>query len=574
MKDVAIVLRMLLKEKKDVLLSILFGFIAGMTAVGLFSASGYLISQAALAPPIYTLIVIVALVKLLGITSAVSRYGERYVSHRGTFTMLKNIRVYVYDRIEPIADRLLQRYRSGDILARIVGDVESLQYFFLRVFYPPIVLVTVMLTTILFTTIFSIKIAITMVIGMVVLVLFIPACFYLQEKKRASKVRESRGALSAEFTEYLYGFQELTIYQQADEKEQQLLAAMKEYEAEKLSENRRHAFQETVMIFLAFFLAVIVLVQASFYVTEGSLSGVLLAMLFMIALTAFEDAPMMATFPAYLDQSRQASQRLIEVWSGEEAASSTPAKQMAQQEALAFQFDQVSLQYLDQPTSFVKEISLDIPAGSKVAIVGASGSGKSTLMQAMLGFLPVTSGCLSVQQTPIETWEKESLWRIMNVSLQQNHFFYGSVGDNLALANPSATEDNLRVALNKATLSHLALDDLVQESGANLSGGEKQRLALARLFLHPADTWLLDEPTSSLDAITEQQVMQQVYQHAADATIVMIRHRLTGLEQMDQIVVMDHGEVVEQGTYQELMKQTDGYFRKMKRLEEEQLRFS
>ncbi|WP_066191562.1 thiol reductant ABC exporter subunit CydC [Gracilibacillus timonensis] len=574
MKDVAIVLRMLLKEKKDVLLSILFGFIAGMTAVGLFSASGYLISQAALAPPIYTLIVIVALVKLLGITSAVSRYGERYVSHRGTFTMLKNIRVYVYDRIEPIADRLLQRYRSGDILARIVGDVESLQYFFLRVFYPPIVLVTVMLTTILFTTIFSIKIAITMVIGMVVLVLFIPACFYLQEKKRASKVRESRGALSAEFTEYLYGFQELTIYQQADEKEQQLLAAMKEYEAEKLSENRRHAFQETVMIFLAFFLAVIVLVQASFYVTEGSLSGLLLAMLFMIALTAFEDAPMMATFPAYLDQSRQASQRLIEVWSGEEAASSTPAKQMAQQEALAFQFDQVSLQYLDQPTSFVKEISLDIPAGSKVAIVGASGSGKSTLMQAMLGFLPVTSGCLSVQQTPIETWEKESLWRIMNVSLQQNHFFYGSVGDNLALANPSATEDNLRVALNKATLSHLALDDLVQESGANLSGGEKQRLALARLFLHPADTWLLDEPTSSLDAITEQQVMQQVYQHAADATIVMIRHRLTGLEQMDQIVVMDHGEVVEQGTYQELMKQTDGYFRKMKRLEEEQLRFS
>src|SRR5690625_963362 len=149
MKDLTTVIRLLFKEKKDIILSVVCGFIAGITAVGLFSASGYLISQAALAPPIYTLMVLVATVKLFGIISAISRYGERYFSHRGTFTMLSNLRVAFYEKLEPQFHHVFHRFRSGDLLSRIVGDVETLQNFFLRVFYPPIVLVLVFLCTIL-----------------------------------------------------------------------------------------------------------------------------------------------------------------------------------------------------------------------------------------------------------------------------------------------------------------------------------------------------------------------------------------------------------------------------------------
>ncbi|GAB2556362.1 thiol reductant ABC exporter subunit CydC [Gracilibacillus alcaliphilus] len=572
MKKVNIIMRMLLKEKKDVLLSVVFGFIAGLTAVGLFSASGYLISQAALAPPIYTLMVIVAMVKLLGITSAISRYGERYFSHRGTFTMLKNLRVYVYDKIEPLAASLLQRYRSGEVLARIVGDVESLQHFFLRVFYPPIVLVTVMLTTIVFTTVFSFGAAVTIFFGMILLVFIMPWIFLLLQGRLASSVRKQRGELSSEFTDYLYGFQELTIYQKAETKQQQLFTVMERYEQEKLRENRRRAVREAVLIFLSFLLALIVLVQVSFYVTTGSLSGILLAMLFMIALTVFEDIPSMAAFPAYLEESKQASERLSQVWEGDQEPKGT-LRELDTTEALTYRLDNVSLCYPNQALPSVEGVSFNIPQGSKTAIVGASGSGKSTLMQAMLGFLPVVKGQLLVNDTPIETWGKESLWRQLNVSLQQNHFFFGTVHDNIALANPEAGEETIREALAKVHLEHLSLNDHVQENGANLSGGEKQRLALARLLIYPAQTWLLDEPTSSLDAITEEQIMDQLYQQTTAATFIIIRHRLVGLEKMDQIIVMDQGKVVETGTYQELISKKNGYFQKMKQLEDQQIQW-
>ncbi|HLU23248.1 MAG TPA: ABC transporter transmembrane domain-containing protein, partial [Bacillaceae bacterium] len=160
------IIKVLLQEKRDIYLSILCGFIAGITAVALFSASGYLISKAALVPPIYTLMILVASVKLLGIISALSRYGERLYSHRATFTMLSNLRVSFYEKLEPRSPRIFQKFRSGDLLSRIVGDVETLQNFFLRVFYPPIVLMLVLLSTILFTIIFSMEIAVVLFIGL------------------------------------------------------------------------------------------------------------------------------------------------------------------------------------------------------------------------------------------------------------------------------------------------------------------------------------------------------------------------------------------------------------------------
>lgn len=143
MKELRHITTLVLRERKDVLLSILLGFAAGIAAVGLFATSGYLISKGALTPPIYTLTVMIAVLKLFGFARAFSRYGERYFSHRATFSILSNLRVSFYKKLEPLAPRIFQKYRSGDLLARIVGDVESLQNYFLRVFYPPAVLVLV-----------------------------------------------------------------------------------------------------------------------------------------------------------------------------------------------------------------------------------------------------------------------------------------------------------------------------------------------------------------------------------------------------------------------------------------------
>ncbi|GIO19986.1 thiol reductant ABC exporter subunit CydC [Oceanobacillus oncorhynchi subsp. incaldanensis] len=570
MKDISLVLKMMLKEKRDILISIFFGFLAGITAVSLFAASGYLISQAAFAPPIYTLMILVASVKLLGITSAVSRYGERYFSHRGTFTILKNIRLKVYDQIEPLASRLLQKYRSGDILARIVGDVESLQHFFLRVFYPPVVLAAVFTATIFFTMYLSIGVAMTMIGGVIIVLVVFPSIFYLFQKKTAVTMREKRGALSSEFTDYLYGFRELTIFQQAERKKQQLDNNMKQYEEIKAKENRQLAIREAVVIFFSFFIAVIILVQAGFYVSEGNLAGTLLAMLFMIAITVFEDTPSMAVLPAHLEESKASSKRLTEVWE-KETQTEEAVHEIETDVPIQFDFKDVSIQYPTEKKPAVRLAAFQIKPGTNIAIVGPSGSGKSTLMQAMLTFAPIQSGQLLVNGEELDKIAPDSLWRQLNVSLQHNHFFYGSIYENLRFANKEAGEEACQEALEKVQLSHFSLEDQVLEKGTNLSGGEKQRLALARLFLRDASVWLLDEPTSSLDAITEQEIMEEIEKATKYQTVVTIRHRLTGLEKMDQIIVMNHGEVVEQGTYMELMRKKDGYFKAMKELENSQL---
>src|SRR5699024_94877 len=195
MKDLLLIIKVMFVEKKDIVISILCGFLAGITAVGLFALSGYLISKSALAPPIYTLIILTSSVKILGIISALSRYGERYFSHRGTFTMLSNLRVSFYEKLEPLAPAIFQEYKSGDLLSRIVGDVESLQHFFLRVFYPPIVSLLVFLCTLFLTIFYSLELTLTLLIGFFLTTVSVPAIFALRQRKVERKVRESRGEL-------------------------------------------------------------------------------------------------------------------------------------------------------------------------------------------------------------------------------------------------------------------------------------------------------------------------------------------------------------------------------------------
>ena len=193
MRELGFVVKLLMKEKKDIVYSVLLGFLAGLTSVGLFASSGYLISKAALEVPLYALTVMIALLKLFGFTKALSRYGERYFSHRATFTMLANLRVSIYEKLEPLAPGIFSRYRSGDLLSRIVGDVESLQNFFLRVFYPPIILVLVFLSTILFTLYYSVMIALILLGGLLLTGVMIPAFFAWKQRRIKTYLRESRG---------------------------------------------------------------------------------------------------------------------------------------------------------------------------------------------------------------------------------------------------------------------------------------------------------------------------------------------------------------------------------------------
>lgn len=569
MKELTFVMRMMMKEKKDIVLSIVLGFIAGLAAVLLFSASGYLISKAAFAPPFYTLMLVIASVKLLSFIRAFSRYGERYVSHRGTFTMLSQLRMAFYEKLEPLAPGIFQKYRSGDLLSRIVGDVESLQNFFLRVVYPPIVLALVFMSTIFFTMFYSIETAVILLVGFLLTAIVIPAIFAVRQRTIDSKVRLKRASLSTEVTEFLYGFRDLKIYQQLDDKEQQLFQASDAYIAEQEQEEKTTLFNQSLNQFVSLLVTVAVLAVGAYLIDTGELDGIFLAMLIMITLTVFEDAPAMAVFPIHFNDSLRSAKRLFSIMEqkdGQEQEHVSVAKTLTINEPPEITLENVSFTFTGEERRAVEQVDVHLPSGSKTALVGASGSGKSTLMQLMLHLVTPEQGRIMINGIELAHADEESIWQLANVVLQENHFFYGTIRDNLLLANDTATDEQLQSILVMVQLEHFHLEDKVYERGENLSGGEKQRLAIARAMLKGGSFWVLDEPTSSLDAVTEQAIYEHLFRQAADDTVVLISHRLTGLEKMDQIIVMDEGKVVEAGTFTDLMEK-QGYFYEMKELE-------
>lgn len=510
--------------------------------------------------------VLVAIVKLLGIISALSRYGERYFSHRATFTMLSNLRVSFYKKMEPLAPTIFQSHRSGDLLARIVGDVESLQNYFLRVFYPPIVLVLVFLVTILFTAYFSIEAALLLLLGLLLTTLVVPLVIGMKQRKIDYRVRSERGNLSTEVTEFLYGFRDLKIYQQVDDKEEALLKSADTYLLEQERENVHRLFSESANTFLSLLVSVSVLTVSAYFVSVQQLDGLFLAMLVMISLTLFENTSPMAAFPSYLQESRQAVTRLDEVM--ERKGNEDDSFETLQiKRAPSITFHDVSFAFPTESRDTLKDLTFHLPAGSKTAIVGPSGSGKSTIMQLLLKLYQVRDGAISLNDQSVADLKAESIWEHANVMLQSNHFFYGTIRDNLAISQDGLADREMEDILFHVQLNHFGLDDQVLEKGENLSGGEKQRLALARILLKQAPLWLLDEPTSSIDALTEEQLYKRLFEVAENDTVVLISHRLTGLEKMDQIIVMDQGEIAEAGTFEELMK-SKGYFYQMKKIEQ------
>lgn len=563
------IMRLMLIEKKDISVAVVCGFIAGISSVGLFAASGYLISKSALIPPFYTLIILTSTVKLLGLVKAGAKYGERLSSHRATFTILSNLRVAFFEKLTPLIPQIFHKYRSGDLLARVVGDVESLQNFFLRVFYPPLVLLLVFVSTILFTSFYSIAIALILLLGFFLTTIIIPALFSLKQVNIKGKVRQERGDLSTHITEMMYGFRELKLFHQLPHKQQQLLNRSESYINEQKRENLNKVSSQSFNGFITLVTSWFVIGVGAYLVANGMLEGIFLAMLVMISLTVFESAASMAVFPIYMQESRDASRRLYEVVEDPSYTKNHSDPDINKLSSLppSLEFKDVQFTYMGDWRSTIPNISFTIPARSKTAIVGASGSGKSTVLQLILKLQEVDAGKIYWGDLDTSSVSGEAIWEQTKVVLQENYYFYGTIRENLQLAASELNDTQMEAALAKVQLEHFSLDHRVLEKGENLSGGEKQRLALARAFLKKGHLWLLDEPTSSLDAQTEQTIYKEIFKDADQDTFIMVSHRLKGLESMDQIIVMDHGEIMEYGSYKDLMEKK-GYFYQMKVLEE------
>ncbi|MER2037894.1 MAG: thiol reductant ABC exporter subunit CydC [Solibacillus sp.] len=536
----------ILHEKKEIALALLAGAVSGITAVALFAQSGLLISQAALMPPFYIILILTAFLKVFGVVKSASKYAERFLSHRVTFRILSHIRLQFFDRLEPIASKLFNRYQSGDLLARITADVATLQNFFLRVVYPPLVALLVFICTVIFTTFFSVWIAFALLGGFLLVAVIIPAIFTLKKQHMSS----SKHALMNDTAEFLYGFKELKHFHLLEHKKEKLLQLSINYSSDKRKEHHQIIQMQFVNQAATLLTVFVVIFIGAYFVSIESMEGLYLAMLILITLTVFETAIPLATAPYHYKQSEQAMTRLQNIPTTYDDGSIY----LEYCEPYVLNAKELAYHYEEGINEVVRNITFTIEKAEKIAIVGPSGSGKSTLFQLLINGLKPTKGSISIHNFPYSMVDSQSLWQLMSVQLQHNHFFSGTIRDNLKIAGEQEEDEKLLKVLQRAQLP-LSLDHLVYEKGENLSGGEKQRLAFARVLLKNSPIWLLDEPFTSLDNDTERVLFQEMLDCTKDKTVILITHKLTGLEKMDRIFVMQEGIIGENGHFDELIAQ-------------------
>lgn len=544
------------RDKKDIVLALVCGVIAGLTAVALFAQSGYLISKAALMPPFYIILILTAFLKMFGVVKSASKYTERYISHRATFRILSDIRLRYFDSLSQISGSLFQRYQSGELLATITNDVTRLQNFFLRVVYPPLVALLVFLCTILFTAFFYVWVALVLFVGFLLVAVIIPAIFIVKKQVTSS----DNTPVKQELTQFLFGFRELKHYHLVDARADQVFDLSEVYADD--VEKKQHALNMIQLVSQAasYVTIFIIVVLSAYFASVGALDSLYLAMLILIALTVFETVIPLAQVPHFYKEATHSMTRLQAI----DGKMTERKIALGHMKPYEIEGKQVSLHYDGAMKPALRDVSFTIAPGEKIAIVGPSGSGKTTLLQLMLDSFPPTSGTLSIHHVPYQKLVPDCLWQLMAVQLQHNHFFSGTIRDNLRIADETLDDAALLDALLRACLP-LSLDDEVLEQGANLSGGERQRLAFARVLLKPSAIWLLDEPFTSLDAETEQILFSEMLRETTYKSLVLITHKLSGLQLFDRIFVMQDGVLVESGTYEELMKQR-GLFFEMKRL--------
>jgi ATP-binding cassette, subfamily C, bacterial CydCD len=571
-----------------VLLSIILGVATIASSIGLMSTSAYIISAAALQPSIAELQVAIVGVRFFGIARGIFRYLERLVSHQVTFRLLAGLRTWFYQALEPLVPARLLSMRSGDLLSRIISDIAALENFYIRGAEPSLVAFLIMLglTVVMFRI--DSRLAILFMVFVTVTCLFLPLSMAALGRLPGSHITQDRARLNAIYVDGIQGIADLTAYSQLPNFLRKVNMVSQSLASAQKTLGRVNSSQLASLFFSTNLAMWAILVMASILVQQGELSGVVLGAICLAVLTSFESVQTLPQAASFLGKDLEAAQRLMEVVKTQPMIH-IPNQPQRKPEHFKIDVEQLSFAYPDyEPISrnqpqirknerdrsgqtlpyVLKNITFSVNKGEHLAIVGPSGAGKSTLVSLLLRFWDYSEGRILLDGYDLREYSPEDSRKLFNVVTQTSYLFTGTIRENLLIANPQSSDDQIDQAVRRARLYNFIqmLPDKYQtwigEQGLRLSAGERQRLVLARAFLRDTPVLIHDEVTANLDTLLEQEILAEINKFCLDRARLTITHRLVGLEDAKEVLVLDHGQIIQRGRHSELIRKK-GLYRRM-----------
>ena len=531
-------------SRSRIALAVAFGTLTVVFGIGLMATAGYLISRAAERPAILSLTVAIVGVRFFGLARPVVRYFERLSSHDVALRALGRVRVRVYERLERLAPTQLVSNRRGDLLARLISDVDSLQNLHLRGVAPPLVALCASTAAVGAAAAFLPIAALVLAAGLLVGGLIVPAVAAGLARRASRQEAAARGELTSELVETLAGSAELVAFGCEKERLRGLQAADRKLvriaRRAALADGAGDALRLLVMgATVVGVLAVSVSAHAG-----GSLNRVLIATLALLALASFEAVQPLPEAVRELGATLAAGRRILEL--SDRAPSIVDPEQPlpAPTPPFTVALEDVRVRYAPRERPALNGFSLRLEPGKRVVLLGRSGAGKSTVANLLLRFIDPERGHVTIGGEDIRRYRQEDVRRVVAVADQDAHLFSASIRDNVRLGRPDATGAELERALRSARIWDWieslpeGLDTLVGEEGRELSGGQRQRIVLARALIVDAPVLVLDEPTAHLDPPTAEALIEDIFAAAGERSVLLITHRGEGLDLADELVVL------------------------------------
>ena len=524
-----------------VALAVALGALTVAFGVGLMATAGYLISRAAERPAILSLTAAIVAVRFFGLGRPILRYLERLVSHDLAFRVLTRVRGYAYERIEPLAPAGLESYRRGDLLSRFVADVDSLQNLHLRGVGPPLVALAAGALSVGATAAFLPAAALVLAVGLLAGATLVPYAAAVLGRRAAGRQAAARGDLAAELVDVVRAAPELVVYEEDERRIERVRAA----DEVLLRLARRDALAggigDALGLLVTGATVAGVLALAVGAHAHGDLNRVNIALLTLLALASFEAVQPLPGAARELMATLTAGRRLLDVTDREPAVADPGRPIPPPPVRPAVALEDVRARYATDEEPALDGLTLRLEPGRRVALVGESGAGKTTVANLLLRFLDPERGRVTLAGRDLREYRQEDVRRAIAVAGQDSYLFSTSIRENVRLARPEATDAELENALRRAQIWEWVeslpqrWDTLVGEEGREVSGGERQRIALARALLAESDVLVLDEPTAHLDTETAADLVRDVFGAANGRSVLLITHRPEGLDLVDEV---------------------------------------